>query len=58
MSHAKKLKSSQTGFLNITMSLLYSNALHSLTVATVSRSQSNRAQLWDMVEQEIHIINV
>ncbi len=29
MHHVTKLKSSQTGFLNMTMSLLYSNSLHS-----------------------------
>ncbi len=29
MHHATKLKSSQTGFLNMTMSSLYSNGLHS-----------------------------
>ncbi len=29
MHHVTKLKSSQTGFLNMTMSLLYSNDLHS-----------------------------
>ncbi len=29
MHHVTKLKSSQTGFLNMTMSSLYSNALHS-----------------------------
>ncbi len=29
MNHVTKLKSSQTGFLNITMSSLYSNGLHS-----------------------------
>ncbi len=37
MHHVTKLKSSQTGFLNMTMSSLYSNGLH--------RSQSNRALL-------------
>ncbi len=36
MHHVTKLKSSQTGFLNMTMSSLYS---------TVTRSQSNRASL-------------
>ncbi len=29
MHHVTKLKSSQTGFLNMTMSSLYSNGLHS-----------------------------
>ncbi len=29
MQHVTKLKSSQTGFLNMTMSSLYSNGLHS-----------------------------
>ncbi len=29
MHHVTKLKSSQTGFLNMTMSSLYSNNLHS-----------------------------
>ncbi len=40
MHHVTKLKSSQTGFLNMTMTSLYSNGLHS------HRSQSNRAALW------------
>ncbi len=39
MHHVTKLKSSQTGFLNMTMSSLYSIA------STVTRSQSNRAPL-------------
>ncbi len=39
MHHVTKLKSSQTGFLNMTMSSLYSNG------STVTRSQSNRAGL-------------
>ncbi len=39
MLHVTKLKSSQTGFLNMTMSSLYSNG------STVTRSQSNRAPL-------------
>ncbi len=40
MHHVTKLKSSQTGFLNLTMSSLYSNHNY-----TVTRSQSNRAPL-------------
>ncbi len=44
MHHVTKLKSSQTGFLNMTMSSLYSNGLHS--------------HLWDVVEREIHIMDV
>ncbi len=39
MHHVTKLKSSQTGFLNMSMSSLYSMA------STVTRSQSNRAPL-------------
>ncbi len=39
MHHATKLKSSQTGFLNMTISSLYQLA------STVTRSQSNRAPL-------------
>ncbi len=39
MHHVTKLKSSQTGFLNMTMSSLYSN------VSTVTRSQSSRVPL-------------
>ncbi len=39
MHHVTKLKSSQTGFLNMTMSSLYSNTPHS------HQSQSNRAPL-------------
>ncbi len=44
MHHVTKLKSSQTGFLNMTMSSLYSNGLHS--------------PLWDVVEREIRIMDV
>ncbi len=33
MHHVTKLKSSQTGFLNMTMSSLYSNGLHSHQIA-------------------------
>ncbi len=39
MHHVTKIKSSQTGFLNMTMSSLYLNA------STVTRTQSNRARL-------------
>ncbi len=39
MHHVRKLKSSQTGFLNITMSSLYSNGLHSHQISI------NRASL-------------
>ncbi len=48
MHHVTKLKSSQTGFLNMTMSSLCSNGLHSHQIWI----------LWDVVEQEIHIMNV
>ncbi len=33
MHHVTKIKSSQTGFLNMTMSSLYSNGLHSLQIS-------------------------
>ncbi len=45
--HITKLKSSQTGFLNMTMSSLYSNGLHSHQI-------SIQEHLWDVVEREIH----
>ncbi len=48
MHHVTKLKSSQTGFLNITMSSLYSNGLQSPDLNPIE-------QLWDVVEREIHI---
>ncbi len=41
MHHVTKLKSSQTGFLNMTMSSLYSNGLHS--------HQTNLQQLCDVI---------
>ncbi len=34
MQHVTKLKSSQTGFLNMKMSSLYSNGLHSHQIST------------------------
>ncbi len=43
MHHVTKLKSSQTGFLNMTMSSLYLNPIE---------------HLWDGVEREIHIMDV
>ncbi len=45
--HVTKLKSSQTGFLNMTMSSLYSNGLHSLQISIPIE------HLWDVVEWEI-----
>ncbi len=51
MHGVTKLKSSQTGFLNMTVSSLYQMA------STVIRSQSNRSPL-SVVEREIHIMDV
>ncbi len=44
MHHVTKLKSSQTGFLNMTMSSLYSNGLHSLQI---SIQQSTFGMWWN-----------
>ncbi len=49
MHHVTKLKSSQTGFLNMTMSSLYSIGLHNLNPIE---------HLWDVVEREIRIMDV
>ena len=49
--HVTKLISSQTGFLNITMSSLDSNGLQSPDLSPTEH-------LWDVVEQEIRIIDV
>ncbi len=38
MHHVTKLKSSQTGFLNMTMSSLYSNGLHSHQISIQQRT--------------------
>ncbi len=51
MHHVTKLKSFQTGFLNMTMSSLYSNGLQSPDLNPVEH-------LWDVVEREIHIMDV
>ncbi len=51
MHHVTKLKSSQTGFLNMTMSSLYSNGLQSPDLNPIEH-------LWDVVVQEIRIMNV
>ncbi len=51
MHHVTKLKSSQTGFLNMTMSSLYSNGLHSHQISI------NRAPL-GCGGTEIHIMDV
>ncbi len=51
MHHVTKLKSSQTGFLNMTMSSLYSNGLQSPDLTPIEH-------LWDVVEREIHIMDV
>ncbi len=50
MHHVKNLKSSQTGFLKMTMSSLYSNGLHS--------HQISIQYIWDVVEREIRIMDV
>ncbi len=42
MHHVTKLKSSQTGFLNMTMSSLYSNGLHSHQISI----QKNTFAVW------------
>ncbi len=52
MHHVTKLKSSQTGFLNMTMSSLYSNGLHS------PPDLNPIEHLWDVVEREILIMDV
>ncbi len=51
MHHVTKLKSSQTGFLNMTMSSLYSNGLQSPDINPIEH-------LWDVVEREIRIMDV
>ncbi len=51
MPHVTKLKSSQTGFLNMTMSSLYSNGLQSPDINPIKH-------LWDVVEREIRIMDV
>ncbi len=55
MHHVTKLKSSQTGFLNMTMSSRYSNGLHS---PPQSPDLNPIEQLWDVVEREIRIMDV
>ncbi len=51
MHHVTKLKSSQIGFLNMTMSSLYSWLPQSPDLNPIEH-------LWDVVEREIHIMNV
>ncbi len=51
MHHVTKLKSSQTGFLNMTMSSLYSKGLQSPDINPIEH-------LWDVVEREICIMDV
>ncbi len=52
MHHVTKLKSSQTGFLNMTMSSLYLNGLHSHHILI------HISILWNVIEWEIRIMNV
>ncbi len=51
MHHVTKLKSSQTGFLNMTMSSLYSWLPQSPDLNPIEH-------LWDVVEREIRIMDV
>ncbi len=50
MHHVTKLKSSQTGFLNMTMS--------SLHFTSQSPDLNPVEHIWDVVEWEIHIMDV
>ncbi len=59
MHHVTKLKSSQTGFLNMTMISLYSNGLHSPQSPDLNPIDLNPIEhLWDVVEREIRIMDV